>query len=367
MTIYHKHYKSWKNFLSSKKKLNESLDEVDISSVRDRLASLRQQTAADRDKLNKDREQKKDKEKELKKKEQDEELEYYKDHPFDAELYKKYIVDSSQKLVNHPKLMPYQREYIGKIYDSLSGNEQLSSTMNAPIGFRSRSLSGDKEWGQKLDAIEANDDEIRNLESEMQEIGIELQKAYNEDPDSNKTKRFQEAMKELEKQIQQKRKENIPVARDAARDWMSDRRQKMDNLYAQTDVGVKKKEMWKDINKNHMSRDEFIDKWVARYRESRTNVTMAENIKNMLDNKKKYMIGTLSFKKIYTDSKSEKIQPFIVSDKQEYPIFIIGDNPFENQTLKSLFKDGEAIEVSGIIRNKTLRIQPSDIRKIETK
>lgn len=70
--------------------------------------------------------------------------------------------------------------------------------------------------------------------------------------------------------------------------------------------------------------------------------------------------GVLVFEKESENTRSEKIAPFIEKkDGSKIRIHIIGDNPFENQSLKNF--QGQVISVSGTMRNGTLRVEKQNL------
>lgn len=74
------------------------------------------------------------------------------------------------------------------------------------------------------------------------------------------------------------------------------------------------------------------------------------------------VIGEISFEKDrdLEGTKGETYSAFIsMKDNSKIRIYVVGDNPFENETLKSL--EGKIVGATGIVKNKTLRVQKGDL------
>ena len=71
--------------------------------------------------------------------------------------------------------------------------------------------------------------------------------------------------------------------------------------------------------------------------------------------------GTVIFRQSDVGSKSEHLRPFLYCNKDSViPLFLKGDNPFENNVLHE--HDGEYVEITGEIRNNVFEI--SNIKKV---
>ena len=67
----------------------------------------------------------------------------------------------------------------------------------------------------------------------------------------------------------------------------------------------------------------------------------------------KTVTGQLTFEPLFEGSKSERVGPVLVTTSGErVRVFVLGDNPFENQTLRPL--EGQQLEVSGKVRRGVL-------------
>lgn len=67
------------------------------------------------------------------------------------------------------------------------------------------------------------------------------------------------------------------------------------------------------------------------------------------------MEGTIIFRQIDITSKSNRARPFLCRNKDRIiPLFVKGDNPFENKTLQKY--DGKQVEITGGFRNNVFEI-----------
>ena len=74
--------------------------------------------------------------------------------------------------------------------------------------------------------------------------------------------------------------------------------------------------------------------------------------------------GQLRAEVVNQGSKSERRQPVIEDDEgQQTPVYVVGDHPFENETLSTL--EGQQVQVRGRWRNGVLRVAPEDLEVIE--
>ena len=71
--------------------------------------------------------------------------------------------------------------------------------------------------------------------------------------------------------------------------------------------------------------------------------------------------GTIIFRQSDVGSKNEHLRPFLYCNKDSIiPLFLKGDNPFENNVLYE--HDGDFVEITGEIRNNVFEI--SNIKKV---
>ena len=72
------------------------------------------------------------------------------------------------------------------------------------------------------------------------------------------------------------------------------------------------------------------------------------------------LTGTITKGEVLTGSKSEHVGPILRSDDgTEYRLFLIGDNPFQNESTDSLI--GQRVTLSGVWRNGVVRVAPADL------
>ena len=85
-----------------------------------------------------------------------------------------------------------------------------------------------------------------------------------------------------------------------------------------------------------------------------------EELEEALGEKTINLTGRIVKKKAGGGSKSARLMPVLVTNSgKEYPIFVIGDNPFSNSEAFAYL--GKQVGVSGVMRGKILRIDPGKI------
>jgi len=69
----------------------------------------------------------------------------------------------------------------------------------------------------------------------------------------------------------------------------------------------------------------------------------------------KILTGKIEFKIVNKNSKSECLKPFLIcEDKSSICLFMKGDNPFENSTLKTF--ENKTVEIKGFVKRNVFNI-----------
>lgn len=83
-----------------------------------------------------------------------------------------------------------------------------------------------------------------------------------------------------------------------------------------------------------------------------------------LTNPDESFTGRLEWQLLFAGSRSERRGPVLVTDEDRViPLFVVGDNPFVNETLEPL--EGKRLGVEGTFRNRTLRVAATAIQILE--